>query len=134
MENNNKNRAVANEQNKNAAEKKKGLWYSSDTFELPSDVYGIVGIWKCVEAESGIELWSFNADGSFRLADTDEDGKQHGSGLKGQYRINGSELVITIDNIASLWYTFELDDVYLKLYDHGCETLLEPFSGNITLA
>ncbi len=107
----------------------------TDSFELPKESEGIVGIWKLGGAEGaavkGLEIWEFKADGTYNMISTDADGIVSGSAIPGQYRIKGDTLtVIMMGN--PIKYTFKLEDGKLLLNDHGSDTILEPYTGKIT--
>ena len=107
----------------------------TDPFELPAEAEGIVGIWKLGgddgAALKGMEIWEFKADGTYNMINTDADGIQSGSIIPGQYRIKGSDLTLTLMG-NPIKYTFKLEGNNVILNDHGSDTILEPFTGNIT--
>ena len=112
-----------------------GLGEPTDSFELPAESEGIVGIWKLGGADGaalvGMEIWEFKADGTFNMICTDVDGIQSGSVIPGQYRIKGNNLNVTLMG-ATIKYTFKLEGGNVILNDHDSDTVLEPFTGNIT--
>ena len=92
----------------------------------------IVGYWKDPVSTNpaNSDVWCFNADGTYSLYQVDKDGNVKNA-IDGTYTISGESLVVVMAGHSLKYDTYKVTAEEITLTDHGTETVLSKYTGEI---
>lgn len=92
----------------------------------------IVGYWKDPVSTnpSFTDVWCFNADGTYYLYQVAKDGTVKGS-IDGTYTISGESMTVVMAGHSLVYDTYKVSAEAITLTDHGTETVLSKYTGEI---
>ena len=92
----------------------------------------IVGYWKdpISTNPSFSDVWCFNADGTYHLYQIASDGTIKGD-IGGSYTISGDSITVVMAGHSLKYDTYKVTDEAITLTDHGSETVLSKYTGEI---
>lgn len=109
---------------------KKAVDTAQDITNAPDPA--IVGYWKdpISTNPSFSDVWCFNADGTYHLYQVASDGTIKGD-IEGTYAISGDSITVVMAGHSLKYDTYKVTDEAITLTDHGSETVLSKYTGNI---
>ena len=92
----------------------------------------IVGCWKDPVSTNVdySDVWSFNADGTYSFYQVDKSGNVKNA-IDGTYTISGESLTIVMAGHSLKYDTYKVTAEAITLTDHGTETVLSKYTGEI---
>ena len=92
----------------------------------------IVGYWKDPVSTSASlsDVWAFHADGTYHLYQVASNGDVRNS-IDGTYSISGNSITVVMAGYTLKYDTYTVTEDKMTLTDHGTETELTKYTGQI---